>query len=184
MLADPTLSKIFSTSYTLDALHANKDYEEVRLSTYEFIKTLDIKVDVIVVEKLKTRKPLQADPGRMYGTMAGQLLRDQLHQTETEVIFSRKDSKLKLQNELTLAVDEQRRKYLKSHPNLGDNVSLTYYHNPHYTHGGLQIADYIAHAVYKVFEQGDRRFYDIIAPKIGRIHDICNLKFYTKRNPL
>lgn len=184
LMKDDSMNKIFSSAYTLDSFHASPDYKQVRHAFYEFIKSLDIKIDVIVVEKLKTRQILQQNPGKLYGVMAGQLLKDQLHRTETEVIFSRKDSKLKLQKELNTEVERQRLTYMQKHPNLDSKTELRYMHNPHYSHGGLQVADYIAFAVFHVFENGNREWYDLISSKIGRVHDICNYKYFTKRNPL
>lgn len=185
LLNNADLTKIFSLAYTLDAFHANRDYPEVIERFYGFINSLDIKIDVIVVEKLKCYPPLQQSPGKMYGVMAGQLLKNICHQcNNTEVIFSRKDSKLKLQRELEGEVEKVRLDYLEKHPNLEAKYSLSYFHNPHYTHGGLQIADYIAHAVFKVFEQEDRSYYNLIKDKIGKIQDICNKKYFTRSNPL
>lgn len=184
LLRDSSINHIFSTAYTLDAFHANNDYKEVRRRFYDFITTLDIKIDVIAVEKLKTMPVLQQNPGKLYGVMAGQLINDQLHRTETEVIFSRKDSKLKLQKELNVEVERQRLMYIEKHPNLDNKTELRYFHNPHYSHGGLQVADYVAFAIFHVFENGNKEWYDLIKDKIGRVQDICNRKYFTKRNPL
>jgi hypothetical protein len=184
LLKNESINSIFSSAYTLDALHANPDYIEVRYAFYEFINSLDIKIDVIAVEKLKTATVLQQNPGRLYGVMAGQLIKDQLHQTKTEVIFSRKDSKLKLQKELNIEVERQRLLYIEKHPQLNSDTNIKYLHNPHHTHGGLQIADYVAFAVFHVFENNNREWYDLISSKIGRVHDICNRRYFTKRNPL
>lgn len=43
--------------------------------------------------------------------------------------------------------------YLTDAASLEANFTLAYKHNPHYTHGGLQIADYVAYAVFQVFER-------------------------------
>jgi len=185
LLNDSELTKIFSSAYTLDAFHANRDYPQVMEKFYGFICTLDIKIDVMAVEKLKCFAPLQQNPGKMYGVMAGQLLKNICHQSNnTEVIFSRKDSKLKLQKELEAEVEKVRLDYLQDHPRLDVKYSLSYFHNPHYTHGGLQIADYISYAVFKVFEHSDRKWYELIKNKIGKIQDICNKKYFTRSNPL
>ncbi len=185
LLKDNNLSKIFSTAYTLDAFHAQTDYLEVKEKFYNFINELDIKIDVVVVEKLKCFEPLKVNPGKMYGVMAGQLLKNICHQADkTEIIFSRKDSKLKLRQELELEVERVRLDYLQSHSSLEANFTLAYKHNPHYTHGGLQIADYVAYAVFQVFENKDDKWYQIIQNKIGKIQDICNKKYFTKSNPL
>jgi len=53
---------------------------------------------------------------------------------------------------------------------------LVYHHNPHYTHGGLQIADYLAYAIFQVFERKNRYWYEIIKERVGYIQDIFNKK--------
>ncbi len=185
LLKDPNINKIFSTSYSLDAFHAQIDYTQVKDAFYNFITTLDIKIDVLVVEKLLCFDALKNNPSKMYGVMSGQLLKNLCHQSKnTEIIFSRKDSKLKLRQELESEVERVRLNYLDSHSNLQANLVLNYQHNPHYTHGGLQIADYISYAVFQVFENKQDYWYKLVKKKIGKIQDICNKKYYTLSNPL
>lgn len=185
LLNDKALKKIFSSAYTLDAFHANKDYPIVKRKFYKFITILDVKLDVVVVEKLKCYNTLQENPGRMYGVMTGQLIKNLAHQgDEVEIIFSRKDSKLKLRKQLQSQVDIVRLNYLSEHPKITTDFSLTYQHNPHYSHAGLQIADYIAYAVFKVFESNNDEWFKLVSDKIGKIQDICNKKYFTKSNPL
>lgn len=185
LLGDEELKTIFSSAYTLDAFHAQVDYPQVRKKFYTFINSLDIKIDVIVVEKLKVTDYLQRNPGKQYGVMAGQLLKTLAHHAQsTEIIFSRKDSKLKLRQELETEVERVRLDYMEEHPKLNADITLQYYHNPHYSHGGLQIADYVSFAVYQVFERENREWYELIKNKIGRIQDICNKKYFTRSNLL
>lgn len=166
LLKDRTLKKILSSAYTLDSFHAQTDYAEVK-------------------EKLKCYPTLQQKPGKLYGVMAGQLLKNICHQTEkTEIIFSRKDSKLKLRQELETEVERVRIEYLQKHKSINHQLLLKYFHNPHYTHGGLQVTDYIAHAVYQVYENNKDKWYSLIKNKIGKIQDICNKKYFTRSNPL
>jgi len=185
LLKDEALSKIFSPAYALDSFHAQTDYPEVKERFYNFINLLDIKIDVLVVEKMKCYEALKRNPGRLYGIMAGHLLKNLCHQAEnTEVIFSRKDSKLKLRQELEVEVERIRLDYLNNHPNIERKVTINYQHNPHYKHGGLQVADYVAYAVFQVFERNNWKWYELIKNKIGKIQDICNKKYYTRSNPL
>ena len=185
LLKNKKISSIFSSSYTLDSFHAQTDYPEVKEKFYKFILKLDVKIDVLVIEKLKTYDALKLNPGKMYGVMAGQLIKNLCHQSEnTEIIFSRKDSKLKLRKELQSEVEIVRLNYLDSHPKLRPNLKLNYFHNPHYSHGGLQIADYIASAVFQIFENKNDKWYKIVKDKIGKIQDICNKKYFTRSNPL
>ncbi len=186
LLKNKELTNIFSSAYALDSFHAQSDYPQVREEFYSFIKELEeIKIDVIVVEKMKCYQQLKENPGKMYGVMSGQLLKNICHQTDqTEIIFSRKDSKLKLRKELEMEVERIRLDYLYNHPRLNAELSLTYQHNPHYTHGGLQIADYVAYAIFQFFENNNDTYYNIIKSRIGKIQDICNKKYYTQSNPL
>lgn len=185
LLKDDTLKSYFSSSYSLDNFHASNDFPEIRKRFYKFITTLRIKVDVMLVEKTKCYPNLQSDPGRLYGFMAGQLLKDICHKAKhTEIVFSRKDSKLKLRKELEIEVERVRLNYINNHENLNNNFKLSYHHNPHYTHGGLQIADYISFAVFHVFENNNYEWFNLVHDKIGRIRDICNKKYFTRRNPL
>lgn len=39
-------------------------------------------------------------------------------------------------------------------------------------------------AVFQVFERGVWKWHEIIKNRIGRIHDICNKKYFTRSNPL
>ena len=185
LLKDAMLTNIFSPVYALDSFHAQTDYPEVKEHFYNFINSLDVKIDVVVVEKLKCYDMLKRNPGKLYGVMAGQLLKNLCHQTmSTEVIFSRKDSKLRLRQELEIEVERIRLEYLQQHQNIESKVIINYQHNPHYKHGGLQVADYVAHAVFQVFEKNSWKWYEIIKNKIGKIQDICNKKYYTRSNPL
>lgn len=185
LLKDKELVKVFSSAYSLDAFHAQTDYPQVQEKFCEFINTLDIKIDVLVVEKSLCYESLKRNPGKMYGVMSGQLIKNLCHQaSNTEIIFSRKDSKLKLRQELETEVERVRLDYLEEHPNLKSRLQLKYYHNPHYTHGGLQIADYLSYCVYQVFESRKDRLFKLISKKIGKIHDICNKKYFTQSRPL
>jgi len=185
LLKDEALTNIFSPAYALDSFHAQTDYPEVKERFYNFINSLDIKIDVLVVEKLKCYDTLKRNPGKLYGVMAGQLLKNLCHQaTRTEVIFSRKDSKLKLRQELEVEVERRRLDYSAQHQNIESKVIINYQHSPYYKQGGLQVADYIAYAVFQVFERDNWKWYEIVKNKIGKIQDICNKKYYTRSNPL
>lgn len=186
MLKDSTLTQTFSPQYALNAFHAQTDYPIVRKKFYEWIRDnpSQLKTSVIVADKLKAYRQLQRDPGRFYATTAGQLLKRFLHIAEdVEVIFSRRDSSLKTRERLNLVIDTVRLNFAQEHAFIPRTV-VRYYHNPHYTHGGLQIADYIAYAVYQAFEHGKTEWYDIIKNRIGYIQDIFNKKSYSRSNPL
>lgn len=186
ILNNKELAKRFSASYSLDSFHAQTDYIEVKKEFYQWINqcNLDLKICVIVAEKMKAYESLQRDAGHLYSTVAGQLLKRFLHVAEDiEVIFSRRDASLKTRERLNLITDNLRIDFAEKH-NISANTKLTYYHNPHYTHGGLQIADYVAFAIFQVFERNKREWYEIIKNRVGYTQDIFNKKSYSRGNPL
>lgn len=186
LLKDKSLTKTFSPNSALNAFHAQADYPSVRNRFFEWIRTsaLDVKISVIVADKMKAYPKLQRDPGRFYATVAGQLLKRFLHTAEdVEVIFSRRDSSLKTRERLNLVVDTVRLQFAHEHAT-ELKTDVRYYHNPHYTHGGLQIADYVAYAIFQVYEHKKREWYDIIKNKVGYIQDVFNKKSYSRSNPL
>ncbi len=95
LLKDKKFTETFSPAYSLNAFHAQTDYPAVRKAFFEWIRdcSLNLKISVIVAEKLKAYPQLQRDAGRLYATVAGQLLKRFLHTAEDiEVIFSRRDA--------------------------------------------------------------------------------------------
>ncbi|MBI4128248.1 MAG: DUF3800 domain-containing protein [Parcubacteria group bacterium] len=186
MLRDPSLTEKFSPAYSLNAFHAQTDYLGVKQKFYEWIRdnTLDLKITVIVAEKLKAYPQLQRDTGRLYATVAGQLLKRFLHSEEqVEVIFSRRDASLKTRERLQLVVDTLRLDFAEKNK-IVPAANVVYHHNPHYTHGGLQIADYIAHAIFQIYEKENRKWWEIIKTRVGYVQDIFNKKSYSRGNPL
>ena len=186
LLKNESLIETFSPAYSLNAFHAQTDYPVVRKLFFEWIRDcpLKLKISVIVAEKLKAYSQLQRDPRRLYATVAGQLLKRFLHTAEDiEVIFSRRDASLKARERLNLVVDTLRIAYIKNHE-IEPKTTVHYHHNPHYTHGGLQIADYIAYAIFQVFERENREWYEIVKKRIGYIQDIFNKKSYSQGSPL
>jgi hypothetical protein len=186
LLKNENLVETFSPAYSLNAFHAQIDYPVVRKLFFEWIRDcpLDLKISVIVAEKLKAYPSLQQDAGRLYATVASQLLKRFLHTAEDiEVIFSRRDASLKARERLNLVVDTLRIAYAKDHE-IEPKTAVSYYHNPHYTHGGLQIADYIAYAVFQVLEKDNRQWYEIVKSRIGYIQDIFNKESYSRGSPL
>ena len=168
----------------MDSFHATKDYPEVRNRFYQFINNLDIEIHVIVAEKLACSKSLQKNPSTLYGILAGLALQGICHQAEkTEIIFSRKDSKYKIQEKLQLEVERIRLQFWSERLK-NEQYILKYQHNPHYTHGGLQVADYIAYAVFKLFEKNDPSLYNLVKNKIRHIHHFTQKRHYTRSRPL
>jgi Protein of unknown function (DUF3800) len=166
LLKDDQLKHLFTSTYSLSDFHAYLDYPIIRKRFLIFVTSLsNIKIDIVVAEKLKLPLVFQQHPNSMYGVLSGLLLADNLD-CNCEIIFSRKDTKLRLQKEIEIEV-EKTRLTLNSRNNLPTDVKINYLHNPHHTHGCLQIADYIAYAVFQKYENNKEELYEIIKDKIN-----------------
>lgn len=187
LLSDVSLKSTFSAAYALDSFHAKNDYPSVRRRFYEFIAALgdNIEIHAIVVEKLLLAKALQREPIRMYGIMAGLMVQGICHQdAEAEIIFSRQDNGTKFKDELNLQVDQIRESYWSRYGHTPTGISVKYQHNPHYSHGGLQIADYVAYAVFQYYEKGNPEYLRIIQAKVRHIHHYNQKRHFTRSRPL
>src|SRR3989344_613960 len=47
LLKDKNLTKLFSSTYSLDSFHAQKDYPQVKERFYKFINHVSVKIDVL-----------------------------------------------------------------------------------------------------------------------------------------
>jgi len=186
LLLDPAVSSELSAAYALDSFHANHDKEMIRRKFYNHLAKLEgIEVHAIVVEKLRCVSSLKKNPVIMYGVAAGLLLQGIAHQDrEAEIIFSRQDSGKQMKQQLELEVERIRELSWTQHKKPPTGINLNYQHNPHYSHAGLQIADYIAFAIFKYYESGDSTYLRIIQAKIRHIYHFNNKEHFTRSRPL
>jgi len=183
LLNDEGLKGSFSAAYALDAFHAKNDYPEVRTRFYNFIASLKgVEVHVIVTEKLRCMSSLKRNPVTLYGVMSGLILQGICHQDiECEVIFSRQDNGKKVKDELELEVERICEQYWNQR---NKKIQLKYQHNPHYSHGGLQVADYAAYAVFQYYEKGNAEYLSLIKSKIRYLYHYNNKGRFTRSRPL
>lgn len=180
-----SLRKHLSVKRSLEVFHASSDSEPLRSYILEAIKNITgFKGLMLVADKNKVYEGFKRDRENFYNAMCGQLLKRVLHtHVECSIIISRKDSNLGIQKNLNAEIDRLRLEFFEEH---GTEVKtkLSFEHNPHYSHSVLQVADYLGWAVFQVFENNERKYFDVIKDKVSFIHDIFNKKVYTKENPL
>ena len=139
---------------------------------------------MLVADKEQAYEGFKRDRESFYNAMCGQLLKRILHtHEECSVIISRKDANLGIQENLNSEIDRLRLEYVEE-TGIDVLVKFNFEHNPHYSHSALQIADYVAWSVFRVFEDGERKYYEVLRDRISFIQDIFNKKVYTKENPL
>jgi hypothetical protein len=184
-ITSPDFAKNLSIKHSFEVFHASSDTEPIRQYVFNRIADMtDFKALILVAEKLKAYDSFQRDRESFYNAMCGQLLKRVLHtHEECSIVISRKDANLGIQKNLNAEIDRLRLEYFEEH-GIEVKTKFNFEHNPHYSHSALQIADYLAFAVFKVFENGERKYFDRVKGKISFIQDIFNKKVYTKENPL
>jgi hypothetical protein len=139
----------------------------------------------IVNEKLRSNERMLKNPTYMYSVSSGLLLSGLTHQdAETEIIFSRQDNSRVTRQELELEIERIQQYEWSRYKKQPKGLKLIYKHNPHYSHAGLQIADYVAYAVFKFFEVGDPTWLSIVQSKIKHIYHLNNKEHFTRSKPL
>ncbi len=186
LLEDDNLRETFSAAYALDAFHAANDYKSVRERFYKFISELpSVEIHAIVAEKLSCKENLKKHPSKMYGLLAGLMLQNICHQDPAnEIIFSRQDNGKKVKEELELEVERITNVMWKGHKNPPQGIQLRYQHNPHYSHGGLQVADYVAYAVFQHFEKANSEYLKLVKKNIRHIYNYSTKEHFTRSKPL
>lgn len=186
LLKDPAVQKELSAAYALDNFHATNDKRLIRELFYNHIASMKgIEVHVIVAEKLRCNDFLQQNPTSMYGILSGLILQGISHQdSRAEIIFSRQDNGKRVKQELELEVERIRETFWTQHKRPPTGIELVYQHNPHYSHAGLQIADYVAFAVFKYYESGNDEYLKIIKPRIRHLYHFNNKEHFTRSRPL
>lgn len=164
----------------IEYFHASEDRQAVRNEVFEIIKThLDqTRLDSLIVEKRKTGPALQAEE-KFYPRMLGYLLKYvvngyDLTMFEKVIVFT--DS-IPVQRKKK-AIQKAIKIFLASV--LPAEVTYSICHHASKSNYDLQIADYCNWAVFRKWEGGDARSYDIIRRVVRSEFDIFQkgMKYY------
>lgn len=164
----------------IEYFHASEDRQAVRNEVFEIIKThLDqTRLDSLIVEKRKTGPALQAEE-KFYPRMLGYLLKYvvngyDLTMLEKVIVFT--DS-IPVQRKRK-AIQKAIKIFLASV--LPADVTYSIYHHASKSNYDLQIADYCNWSVFRKWESGDARSYDIIERVVRSEFDIFQkgVKYY------
>lgn len=146
-------------------LHASHEKEVTRLKMLKLISQCDdVKIMTIILNKDKVYTDLQNQKNYLYNYTANIIL-DRLHSkdfiqdiNEIELVIDRKDTKKSLQdnfiNYLTNSVNKKGAK----------NFSVKLHAS--YENKSLQAVDFISWSIFRKYEQGDYKYYEIIKNKI------------------
>lgn len=146
-------------------LHASHEKEVTRLKMLKLISQCDdLKIMTIILNKDKVYTDLQNQKNYLYNYTANIIL-DRLHNkdfiediNEIKLVIDRKDTKKSLQdnfiNYLTNSVSKKGTK----------NFSVKLHAS--YENKSLQAVDFISWSIFRKYEQGDYKYYEIIKNKI------------------
>lgn len=164
----------------IEYFHASEDRQAVRNRVFEIINThLDqTRLDSLIVEKRKTGPALRAEE-KFYPRMLGYLLKHvvngyDLNLFEKVVVFT---DNIPVQRKKK-AIEKAIKMFLASV--LPAGVTYNIYHHASKSNCDLQIADYCNWAIYRKWESGDARSYDIIKRVVRSEFDIfwSGTRFY------
>ena len=156
----------------IECLHASEDRQITRDKVFKIIEAnLTARaIDSLIVEKRKTGPALQV-PGKFYPRMLGYLLKYVLQRIDlsrtSEVIIVTDSIPLQKKRK---AIEKAIKTTLRDQ--LPDAVPFRVLHHPAKSCFGLQIADYCNWAIYRKWQKGDARSYDLIRRGIRSEFDI------------
>jgi len=163
---------LMEDGHDIETFHASEDKQKTRDRVFEIIKNnLETPViDCLIVEKRKTGPALQ-DPSKFYPRMMGYLLKYVLERADmdrvSEVIIVTDSIPLKRKRK---AIEKAIKMTLRAE--LPRETPFRVLHHASKSSFGLQIADYCNWAIYRKWQRGDTRSYDLIKRGIRSEFDI------------
>ena len=156
----------------VEHFHCHDDRNAVRNAVFSVISAhLDeLRIDCLVVEKRKTRPPLQEDE-RLYRWSLGYLLRRVL----SYGLVSGASDVMVITD--TIPVNRLRKAAEKAiHGAMVKNqlpgMRYRILHHQSRSHYGLQVADYCCWAIFRKWQRGESAWYDRIKPALRSEHDV------------
>ncbi len=158
----------------LEYFHATEDTQAVRNRVFEVIRTHlgTSRVDMLVIEKRKTGPALQNEE-RFYPEMLGYLLRyiveRKIGSFTKLVVFTDRIPVQRKRKAVEKGVKQTLSKMLPR------GVTYSVLHHDSKSNFGLQIADYLTWAVYRKWDRGDARSYELIRQFLRSEFDIFRI---------
>ena len=172
---------LIETGLDLQFFHATEDRQAVRDQVFNAIQRfmVSLRIDSLIVEKSKAGPALR-DEQRFYPEMLGYLLRyllnDHLLKSVEEVIVITDNIPVKKKaNAIEKTVKHTLKKMLPT------QMKYRILHHASKSSFGLQVADYCNWAIFRKWERGDTRSYDLIKERVKSEFEIFRVgkrKYY------
>jgi CRISPR/Cas system-associated exonuclease Cas4 (RecB family) len=182
---------------TAICFHAKDDAAEVRREVFKILPSLNVRVIVAIrrkqtlVEKYRAlfeRYGGKFQPNEIYDEMISRIFRDKLHTAdENSIVFARRGKAVR-EEALEDALIRARRNFETRWGKRPDRPTSIVSAYPSES-VGLQVVDYYLWAVQRMFERGEERFFQLLAPQYRLIMDLDDTRnkpygeWYSDRNP-
>jgi hypothetical protein len=203
LLADPYFQGVPSMQpeqkKTALGFHAKDDLPEVRREVFQLLADAPIRFYAVVRDKKvigdkvlehNRRKPsYRYHPNQLYDRCISQLFRDRLHKDDGyKIVFARRGSSDRTES-LRKALEAARTSFYRKW-GISGTAPIEIAAASCFDVVCLQVADYCLWALQRLYERSEDRFFNLLAPKIGLIHDVDDTRksgagaYYTRSNPL
>jgi hypothetical protein len=203
LLADPYFSGVPSMmpdrKKTARMFHAKDDVPEVRREVFQLLQNVDVRFYALIRDKQVIASKVLAHnqkqpgyryhPNHLYDRCIPPLFENRLHQYESyRIVFARRGS-----SDRTAAFEkglQQARARFREKWSIERAAPIEVVASDPAKVSCLQATDYFLWAVQRCFERGERRYLDLIWPKVGLIVDRDNTarkgfgEYYTRERPI
>ena len=202
LLDDPYLRQIPSmqpeSKKTARFFHAKDDCPEVRMAVFKILAQQDIKVQVGVRRKgemVKAARFMRSmnsrmNPNTVYDNLIKTLFKQSLHMAEANVIYFARRGKSGRQKALVAAIRRAKENFFRDTGIEVDRPTRVIPSVPS-EEAGLQVIDYFLWALQRLYERGEDRYFNYLAPHYRRIMDFDDKQsgkdygmWYNDQNPL
>ena len=197
LVNDPCLIKTPSIEKTKLYFHAKDDCSAVRREVFKLLKSLNVRVRVVIRRKKELieesmaafkygRKVSEKD---IYQSLVSRLFKPILHKnSENNILFASRGKTFNNES-LTEALEQAKRNCYFSWGIQSQNL-INISHDFPSKHIGLQIIDYYLWALSKFYEHEDDSYFKVLEDKYSLIWDIDDIRkaaygvYYTKKNKI
>lgn len=203
LLADPYFEGVPSMhpdqKKTAVGFHAKDDLPEVRREVFTFLADAPIRFYAVVRDKQVIGEKVLAEnhknssyryhPNQLYDRCVSQLFRERLHKDDGYKIYFAKRGSSDRTESLRNALGAARTSFYQKWGITG-TAPIEIIAADYFDVVCLQVADYCLWALQRLYERREDRFFNLLASKIGLIHDVDDTRksgagvYYTRSNPL
>lgn len=146
-------------------LKAAHSTDKVRKRILKVVNKLGLRIFAFVVNKPRIKKSLQEAPDKLYNYITG-LLMDHLCKTYPSEKINLIVDKVKTKRIAMKDFDSYL--LIKQKINGHKNNPMNIFHTSSHNNLALQTVDFVSWAIFRRYNKGDRRFYDIISRNMER----------------